>query len=273
MASLRERYGNWALVAGAAEGIGEGFTTMLSANGFNIILADLNGESMHHLAIKVKKEYHVETMELHLDLAATDAAEQCMKAVASTDCRLMVYVAAYSKVCRFNDLEPSELDGFLSVNARTLLHLVHGFSTRLTVAHKTGGILLLSSLAGLIGPQYVATYAATKAFSIQLTEALHEEWREHGIDITVCCAGTVSTPTYWKSKPDFEQMKPMVMQPMEVAAYAMNQLGKKTICIPGLKNRLQYFFLMRMIPRMIASRLVNGAMKKMYGSQIVNRNS
>ena len=56
------------------------------------------------------------------------------------------------------------------------------------------------------------------------------------------------------------------MQPAEVAGYAIKKLGRKVICIPGLTNRLQYFFLMNVIPRRLANRLVNNAMKKMYGS-------
>jgi len=265
MTEVNGQYGNWALVAGAAEGIGEGFCVELAAAGFNIILVDQNTRAMHDLAIKTEKTYQVKTLEVNIDLADEDAADRCMYVAASNDCRFLVYVAAFSRVCRFTNLDRDELDGFLSVNTRTLLHLVHGFSNRLISAGKTGGIIIVSSLAGLIGPQYVATYAATKAFGIRLTEALHEELEEHGIEITVCCAGTVSTPTYWKSKPSFEKMKPPVMQAIDVARYAIGQLGKKTICIPGLTNRLQYFFLMNLIPRRLASRLVNNAMKKMYG--------
>jgi short-subunit dehydrogenase len=266
MGSPGQRYGNWALVAGAAEGLGEGFCTVLAASGFNIILVDRNKTAMHELALRIEKEFQVESSEIHLDLGLPDAAAQCMKAVKLSDCRLMVYVAAWSRVFRFTGLEPSELDGFLSVNTRTLLHLVHGFSNRLISADKTGGIIMVSSLAGLIGPQFVATYAATKSFGIRLTESLHEELKDSGIDISVCCAGTVSTPTYWKSKPSFDKMKPPVMQPEEVARYAISKLGRKIICIPGFMNRLQYFFLLNFLPRRYARRLVNNAMKKMYGS-------
>jgi len=266
MASPGERYGNWALVAGAAEGIGEGFCKVLAANGFNLILVDVNAGAMHDLASKIAHDYGVRLLELPLDLADPDAPRQCMTAITANDCRLMVYVAAYSRVCRFTELEPADLDGFLAVNTHTPLHLVHGFSNRLMKAGKTGGIILVSSLAGLIGPQYVATYAATKSFAIRLTEALHGELGEHGIDICACCAGTVSTPTYWKSKPNFDKMKPPVMQPVDIAIYSLRKLGTKTICIPGMTNRLQYFFLMNIIPRRLARRLVNNAMKKMYGS-------
>jgi short-subunit dehydrogenase len=182
-----------------------------------------------------------------------------------TGCRLLVYVAGWSRVARFTALDPAELDGFLAVNTRTLLHLVHGFTKRLTASGEKGGIILVSSLAGLIGPQYVATYAATKAFSIRLAEALHGELKPHGIDVMACIAGTVSTPTYWLSKPSFEKMKPQVMAPADVAAYALAKLGKRITCIPGFTNRWQYFLLMNLVPLRMARRLVNSAMKKMYG--------
>lgn len=267
MASLTERYGKWALVAGAAEGLGEGFCTVLAASGFNIILADRNAAAMHTLATRMEKEYAIETLEVHVDLADADAVKKCMEPANRTGCRLLVYVAGWSRVCRFTELDPSELDGFLSVNTRTLLHLVHGFSKRPVPGGKRGGILLVSSLAGLIGPQYVATYAATKAFSIRLAEALHHELQQQDIDITACCSGTVSTPTYWKSKPSFDRMKPLVMESVDVAAYALNKLGKRVTCIPGLTNRLQYFLLMNLMPLRQARRLVNSAMKKMYWSE------
>jgi len=269
MQEVKGDYGAWAMVAGAAEGIGEGFCHVLAEKGFNLILVDNNEPAMAYVATKIRQKHRVETMELTLDLASAEASMECMKVVTSTDCRLLIYVAAYSRVCPFNELEPAELDQFLSINTRTLLHLVHGFSNRLIAESKTGGILLVSSLAGLIGPSWVATYAATKSFSIRLTEALYQELKDHDIDITVCCMGTVSTPTYWKGKPSFEKMKPPIMQPAEAAGYAISQLGVKPICIPGITNRLQYFFLMNLIPRRLASRLVNNAMEKMYGKKSV----
>ncbi len=264
MNQTRQKYGNWALVAGAAEGIGEGFTTVLAEMGFNIILVDQNLAAMNTLAINIMQNHNIETRILRLDLIDGDSAAKCLDAAKSVGARLLVYVAAYSRVKRFSELKSDDLDGFLNINCRTLLHLVHGFSNHLIQENKNGGIILLSSLAGLIGPQYVATYAATKAFIIRLAEALRDELKGKRIDILACAAGTVSTPTYRKSKPSFEKMKPPVMQPDEVAGYAISRLGKASLCIPGLSNRLTYFFLLKILPRSLASRLVNQAMKKMY---------
>jgi hypothetical protein len=210
------------------------------------------------------QNHKIETRQLHVDLIDDGSAARCLEAIKSADVRLMIYVAAYSRVKRFAELTNDDLDGFLNINCRTLLHLVHGFSNHLIQENKNGGIILLSSLAGLIGPQYVATYAATKAFIIRLAEALRDELKVKHIDILACAAGTVSTPTYRKSKPSFEKMKPPVMQPDVVAGYAISRLGKTALCIPGLSNRLTYFFLQKLLTRSLASRLVNQAMKKMY---------
>jgi len=254
------------LVAGAAEGIGEAFTLSLAEQGFNLILVDRNQSAMHVLAEKVAGKHRVESIELHLDLAAADAAGLCLEAAKSRDCRLLVYVAAKSRISRFLSLTTTELDAFLSVNTWTMLHVVNGFSNHLKSEGEPGGIILMSSLAGLIGPKYAATYAATKSFAIRLAEALHDELKADGIDILACCAGTVSTPTYRDSHPDFSRIRPVFTDAEDVATYALKKLGKTARCIPGWRNRLLYFLLMRVAPWSLASRLVNGAMDKMYGS-------
>jgi short-subunit dehydrogenase len=265
MASLVQRYGSWALVAGSAEGLGEGFTLGLASLGFNLIMADINAPLLHRLADRIEAGYSVHTIRLHLDLAQADSWKKCMEAIEDIDCRLMIYVAAWSRVQRFRDLTQDDLDNSLAVNVHTPVHLVHSFSHHLRSKNNPGGILLMSSLAGLIGPKYVAPYAATKAYAIRLAESLHDELKEDEIDIMACCAGTISTPAYWKSNPSFKKMKPPVMEPEEVARYALRMLGKKIVCIPGWKNRLQYFLLLNLLPRWLSRRLVNRAMAAMYG--------
>jgi len=267
MASAVKRYGNWALVAGAAEGIGRGFVSVLAARGYNIILVDRNVPAMTGLSQNIRLEYGVETTELALDLAAPDAAARCMEAVSRTGCRLLVYVAASSKISTFTKLDAGDIEGFLDVNTRTLLRLIHAFSRDLVQQGRPGGIILLSSLAGLVGPQFSAVYAATKSFSIRLTEALYDELKPAGVDILACCPGPVSTPAYWQSKPNLDKIRPSFTSPQQVAGYAMRNLGRRMICIPGLANRLQYFFLLNLIPRRLARRLVNQAMKRMYGER------
>ena len=257
------RYGEWALVAGAAEGIGEAFSMVLAEKGFNIIMVDCNAESLHHLAEKITGRFRVATLEVILDLSVNDAWIHCMKAIENRECRLMVYIPAYSKIKPFLTNSTEELDNYLDLNCRTPFHLVHSFSKSIP-ENKPGGIILMSSLAGLIGPPYSAAYAATKAFNIVLTESLFSEFRKTGKDITVCCAGQTSTPTYWASKPHLKGNWPGVMKPEDIAESALRNLGRKAISIPGWKNRISYFLLTRLLPRPVAAKMIGSAIRKMY---------
>jgi hypothetical protein len=54
------------------------------------------------------------------------------------------------------------------------------------------------------------------------------------------------------------------MQPAEIAEYSLRKIGRQVICIPGWRNRMQFFFLVRVIPARLARFFVDSAMKKMY---------
>jgi short-subunit dehydrogenase len=257
-----DRYGEWALVAGAAEGIGEAFTMALAKKGMNLVMVDFNAEAMHILAARMKKSYPVKIIEIEQDLSEKEAWLNCMNAIRDMDCRLMIYTPAYSKIKGFLSNSPDELDKYIDLNARTPIHLVHAFISSVN-DKKPAGIILMSSLAGLIGPPYSAPYAATKAFNIILGESLYSEFRQIGIDITVCCAGQTSTPTYLSSNPSAGNW-PGVMNPADVAEYALKNLGNKAICIPGWKNRVSYFLLTHLFSRKTAARIVCNSMKRIY---------
>jgi short-subunit dehydrogenase len=261
---FQKQYGTWALIAGAAEGLGEGLSVALAARGMNLIMIDNNLSAMNRCADRIEKETGVATVRVHLDLAAENSRETCMAAINTRDCRLLVYNAAYSRVRRFLEHTGDDLDAFIAINCHTPVRLVHAFANKLKTNQSGGGILFISSLAGLIGPQYVSPYAATKSFQILLAESLNREFRHHSIDVTVCCAGTTSTPMFWSTSPNLRQGDKAAMEPLKVANFALGNLGRKTICIPGWKNRFSYFLLTRLLPRKTAARLVSDYMEKLY---------
>jgi uncharacterized protein len=260
---FKECYGTWALVAGAAEGIGEAFTEGLAKKGMNVVMVDFNEAVLHNLAERMKKEYNVLIREVTLDLSGKDSWETCMKDIREIDCRLMIYIPAYSRVKTYLSNSHEELDKYIDLNARTPIHLVHSFISAFK-DQKSAGIILMSSFAGLIGPPYLAPYSATKAFNILLTESLSSEFRGKNIEISVCCAGKTSTPAYWSSNPAKGRQWPPVLSPEKVADYALKNLGKKALLIPGWQNRISFFILSRFLPRTFAARIANKAMRKVY---------
>jgi len=265
MDTFSKRYGGWALVAGAAEGIGASFCETLARKKMNLLMVDIMEQSLKETADRMETSYHIKTVRQVLDLSEKDAWKNCMNLIGSIDCRLLIYIPAFSPVKSFLSNSPAELEKYLRLNSFTPLHLVHAFAGHTRIAG-SGGIVLMSSLAGLIGPKFVAPYAATKAFNIVLAESLFYELRSQGIAITACCAGPTSTPTFWASLPEAQETAPDVMDPAKVAECAMKNLGRKAICIPGWKNRLFYFVLLHILPRKIAGCFVSQAIGRMYSS-------
>lgn len=264
MADFLTRFGQWGLVAGAAEGLGAAYCQELARMGMNVILVDINEKEMESLALRLEKTYRITTRRIILDLASELAPERCMEAIAELNCRLLIYNAAYSRVKPFLSADREELDLYLKVNTRTPLNLVFSFSQHLITRKEAGGILLMSSLAGLWGTKLVAIYSGTKAFNLVLAEALSHELKPYKIDVSACCAGATATPGYLGTNPSYGFIRPYVMDAGKVASIALKNLGKKTVIVPGFSNRISYFLLSRILPRSISSALVNRTMGRTY---------
>lgn len=251
----------WALIAGSAEGLGKAFTEVLAGQGFNLIMVDKDAELLDKLAGEVSLNFGINVRRLHLDLGEKNAWEACMNEARAVDCSLLVMNAARSVVKPFLDHTTESLDSFVDINTRTTVLLLHAFAQNLREKRKSGNILLMSSMAGLLSPVYVAPYAASKAYLITLGRSLYREFRPYGIGITVCCSGIIDTPKFHESNP---RGKVKMEDPARVAAYAVKQCGKKAVCIHGRINRLNYFILSRMLPSAITAYFVNSTMRKIY---------
>jgi len=262
--TFKKKYGTWAVIAGAAEGLGEAYSIELASKNINLIMIDNQPEALSNLSKKIENEYGIKTIQLLIDLSDYKSATTIITEIKKVDCRLLVYNAAYSLIKPFVNHTEEELDSFIDINTRTQLKLVHQFTQHLTSKNESGGILLMSSLAGLIGMQLVSTYAATKAFAWNLAESLHYELKPQHIDVLSCVAGATETPAYLKTKPTYGFFKPLVMNARDVANSALKQLGKRALFIPGFSNRVNYFILTRLLPRKMAASLANKTMLQMF---------
>ncbi len=262
---LKSRYGDWCLVAGAAEGLGEAYSLTLAKRGLNLIMVDLQKDMLDNLARKLESKFGIQTIIMNLDLASTDSVEVLMEVISETKCRLMIYNAAFSRVQKFMDNDPDMLDRYIEVNTRTPIQLVHAFCQlhKGNADHKKG-ILLMSSLAGSWGTQLLAPYGGSKAFMHILAESLHYELKGEGFDVLACVAGATSTPAYLASLPPGNAKYRSTMTPGEVVISALNALGHRPFVIPGFRNKLTYFLLTRILPRRISLWIMNSAVGSMY---------
>jgi short-subunit dehydrogenase len=259
-----ERYGPWAVVAGASEGIGASFSRKLAARGFNLVLLARRADPLEELAQALRSAHGVEVRPHSLDLASSEVAARLHELTEGLDVGLLIYNAAFSPIGAFLDIEVEEHEKAVAVNVLGPLRVSHYMGRRLAERGK-GGIILMSSMSGFQGTAMVANYAATKAYDTVLAEGLWYELGKLGVDVLGCIAGATATPNYEAStdrKPRSQLASPMA--PDEVTEQALRELGQRATGVSGRRNRIASAVLTRLFRRERAIRLVSKETEHMY---------
>ncbi len=221
MTVFLKRYGPWALIAGASEGIGAAFAQELARRGLNLVLVARRREPLEAAAREIAGIAKVQVRCIPLDLARADAAAALANELADLDLGLVVYNAALAPTGEFLQIPLEEQLAAIDVNTRGPLGMAHHFGQRLA-ARGSGGILLMSSLTAFQGSPFVATYGATKSFLLTLAEGLWFELAPRGVDVLAVCAGATRTPRYLKRA---QGRAPGELEPDQVAREAWRVLG------------------------------------------------
>lgn len=248
MSDFAARYGAYAVVAGASEGLGAAFAHAIAARGVSLVLLARRASALEAVASDVKKAHDVDVRTVPCDLADASFTEALAAATRDVEIGLGVYNAAYSFIAPLLERPLEDALRVIDVNCRGPLRFVHALAPAM-VARKRGGLVLMASLAGFQGGPRLATYAASKAFNIVLGESLWAELKPHGVDVLVACAGAIRTPNYLRTTP---KEAPGTLDATEVATRTLDSLRSGPTFIPGAVNKMARFFLGRLLPRSTA---------------------
>ncbi len=250
-ASFVPRYGAWAVVAGASEGLGAAFAGALAARGMNLVLIARRAERLAEVKVRIEAARGVQVRLEAWDLARPDLASRLEELASGLEIGVGVYNAAYAPIGALLERTPEELSRVVDVNARGPLAFARALAPAM-VARRRGGLVLMSSLAGFQGSPRIAAYAATKAFDTVLAEGLWGELGPRGVDVLASCAGAIRTPGYRKSaKGD----APGTLDAEVVVERTLDALGRGPTVVPGATNRLARF-VMNLLPRRTAISLM-----------------
>jgi short-subunit dehydrogenase len=247
------KYGPYALVCGASEGLGAAFAEALAKRGLNLALIARRKNLLEGLAQELKEKYPVDVIGIPVDLADYAEVKRCVGAL-NIPIGLLVYNAAYCPIGLFEETTEAQLAGLVAVNITGPLLLVKLLSQPM-IQNRRGGIVLMSSLAGGQGSPRLASYAASKAFNAILAEGLWKELKPRGIDVVASCAGAVLTPGYREAQGG---RAPGTLPAPAVAEQTLNRLGKGPIAVPGGLNKAARFLLTRILSRKSAIAVMSG---------------
>jgi short-subunit dehydrogenase len=215
-----ERYGPWAIVAGASDGIGASVARLLGERGVNVVLVARRPEALDEVATTVKTE----TRRVVLDLSVLNADAALAEATNDLDIGLFVYNAgADPYASKFLDQPLESWAGLVRRNVDTVLAVSHRFGAAMA-ARGRGGIVIVTSGAAWAGGAYIAAYSASKAFQLNLGEALWAELKPLGVDVLTMVLGATDTPAFRRvlHGRDF----PGIAAPDEVARDMLDNLAE-----------------------------------------------
>lgn len=227
---LRTRYGPWALVTGASDGIGREIAAQLAEAGIHLILVARRRELLETIALELTQRSGVQVRTIAADLANRAELERVVTETLELEVGLLVAAAGFGTSGDFirGDLEAEQ--AMLEVNCASVLALTHHFAGRFA-ARGRGGIVLMSSLLAFQGVPGAAHYAATKAYIQTLAEGLHLELAPKGVQVLASAPGPVNSGFAARAN----MKMGAALTPREVAQGTLNALLRgRTTVRPGL---------------------------------------
>jgi uncharacterized protein len=244
-ATFADRYGPWALVAGASDGIGAAYARAMAERGINVVLIARRQQKLDDVADRIRVHTGVRTRVLAIDLAMNNAMAMIEDVTADLEIGMLMYCAGADPA--YKPFLASSIDFAVSLAQRNCvvpMQLCHHFAPAMVVRGK-GGIVLVGSAAGLVGGPNMAAYGATKAFGMVLAEGLWAELHDKGVDVLGLVLGATDTPALRRllaargilASPGDTSPIPGALTPEETVAEAIASLRSGPTCFVGERTR------------------------------------
>jgi hypothetical protein len=184
-----------ALVTGASSGIGEALARCFAGSGHRVVLVARSAARLRPLAARLGEEFGVPAVAMPADLSRPQAAAALAATLKRRRLTIDVLVnnAGVLEAGLFARMPARAHRRMIDLNVAGLTAMVAQFVPGM-VRRGRGRILNVASIAAFQPVPTLATYAATKAFVLSLSESLAEELRDSGVTVTALCPGVTATP-------------------------------------------------------------------------------
>ncbi|MFF5446424.1 SDR family NAD(P)-dependent oxidoreductase [Streptomyces sp. NPDC012888] len=262
MSSISYR-GTTALITGASAGLGEEFARQWAARGADVVLVARRLDRLRALADGLEKTYGVSAVPIAADLTlpGAGAALRAELEARGITVQTLVNNAGFGSHGAFLDQDPEQIARMIQLNIGAVAELSRTFLPDL-VADGRGALVNVASVAAYQPTPAMAVYGATKAFVLNLTEALAYETRRSGLRVLAVSPGPVSTEFFDVVGTD-DAAVGRLATPAEVVTAARRALERRSTppsVIAGLANHLSALA-SRAVPRRVALTVAGRALK------------
>ncbi len=232
-----------ALITGASSGIGAALAHRFARGGFDLVLVARRADVLEALAASFADTHRVRIRVAPADLSQPAAANQLAAALkrARRPIDVLVNNAGVLEHGPFVKMSAAQHQRIIDLNVAGLTAMLAHFVPPM-VARGRGRILNVASIASFQPVPLLATYAATKAYVLSLTESLSEELKGTGVSVTALCPGITATHMLDAARRGGKQLKKLpgfvVGSADDVADEAYDAcLRGEVIRVPGALNR------------------------------------
>lgn len=231
------------LVTGASSGIGAELARQLAQRGYNVTLSARRKERLDELAGELRAAHGVRVEVEPCDLGDRAERKALIERMKAGELEVVGVCnnAGLGFLGPFHELPLEREAGVVAVNVEAVHELTGAFLPRM-VQQGTGAVLNVASTAAFQPLPGFATYAASKAFVVSFSEAVHSELSGTGVSVTALCPGFTRTefgsvagaPETEDKLPDFT-----LMDADDVARHGIDAMvaGRRS-SVPGLLNKL-----------------------------------
>lgn len=246
------------LITGASSGIGRDMARILAKQGCQLVLVARNEEALEVLAEELKRNNSIEVETIAMDLSEIDNCKELHKKVKNVD--ILINNAGFGDCGNFTKTELNKEISMINTNI-VAYHILTKLYLMDMKKRDSGKILNVASIAGFLPGPLMATYYATKAYIVRISEGIREELKKEKskVKISILCPGPVETNFNKVANVKFHMRE---ANSMKVAQYAIKKLQKgKFYIVPGIDVKLAKFA-SKLVPTSFISKVTYRVQKR-----------
>ncbi|GAF97279.1 unnamed protein product, partial [marine sediment metagenome] len=186
--------GKVALVTGGAQGIGRAVALMLATNGSDVAISDVNVEMARTTAEEIEKIGR-RALAVEADVARFEDGEKMVRETVEAMGRIDILVnnAGITRDKLILRMSEEDWDTVLNVNLKGAFNCTRA-AVRYMSKQRSGRVVNIASVVGLMGNAGQANYAASKAGLIGFTKTVAREFASRRINVNAVAPGYIDTP-------------------------------------------------------------------------------
>ncbi len=181
-----------ALITGSARGIGRSTAEKLAEEGANIVITDINKKLADATASEIAEKYKVRTLSLEHDVSSEESTKNVIKAAVDQFKRIDILVnnAGITRDARLMIMKKEDWQLVLNINLTGAFFCTKIVSKQM-LKQRSGNIVNIASVVGIMGNIGQANYSASKAGLIGLTKTTAKELAERGVTVNAIAPGYI----------------------------------------------------------------------------------